>query len=344
MHYTDCKQCGRTYIIAEMSGNHGGQLEKALEIVQAAAEAGADCLKTQTYTADTLTLNCNRDEFVVKGGLWNGEKLYDLYSEGYTPWEWMPIIKKKCDDLGLDFMSSPFDRSAVDYLEQMGCQYYKIASPELVDIPLIEYVAKTGKTMFISTGMAIKSEIEDAIATAGAEKVKDVVLLKCCSQYPTDYNNMNLLAIKSLQEYFSCTIGLSDHSFGYLGAVIAVTLGAKVIEKHICMSRQDDVVDSKFSMEPDEFKEMVSKVHDAEKALGNGKIEPSQGERRGIKNRRSLYIVKDIKAGDVLTGENIRSVRPGLGILPKYYKELLGKRILCDAVFGTPLSWDMVER
>lgn len=334
---------GRTYIIAEMSGNHGGKLDRALAIVQAAYEAGADCLKTQTYTADTLTLNCDREEFTVKGGLWGGRTLYDLYSEGYTPWEWQDIIKKECDRLGMDFMSTPFDFTAVDYLEKIGCQYYKIASPELVDIPLIDYTAQKGKPMFISTGMGSEAEIREALDTVRSRIGENFVLLKCCSQYPSAYENMNVSAMQTLQQKFGCRVGLSDHSDGFLGAAVAVAMGGCVIEKHLCLSRDDGAVDSKFSMTPASFREMVDRVRDVEAIRGTGRIEPSEGELRGVSNRRSLYVAKPIRKGEAFTAENIRSVRPAKGLKPKYYTQILGKTAVRDLDFGTPLSWDAVD-
>lgn len=343
MKFENCRKNGRTYVIAELSGNHGGDYNKALDILHAAYDAGADCFKTQTYTADTLTLNCSNAGFVVHGGLWDGRKLYDLYSEGATPWEWQEKLKAECDKIGMDFMSSPFDKTAVDYLESIGCEYYKIASPELVDIPLIEYVAKTKKTMFISTGMSNKEEIGDAVNAVKGISGENFVLLKCCSQYPSDYESMKLETIGLLKSTFNCQVGLSDHSPGFLGAIIAVAKGATVIEKHICISRNDDVVDAKFSMEPYEFKEMVVKIRDTESILGTPSLEPSIAERKSIINRRSLYVCKAIVKGEMFSENNIRSVRPSLGLPPKYLSDIIGKKAICDIEFGTPLSWNLVE-
>lgn len=344
MRYEDCVKQGKTYVIAEMSGNHGGDLNKALDIVYAACKAGADCLKTQTYTADTMTLNCNREDFIVKGGLWNGRKLYDLYNDGHTPWKWQKVIKDTCDELGMEFMSSPFDKTSVDFLESIGCNYYKIASPELIDIPLIKYVANTGKTMFVSTGMANKEEIEESVKIIRRYNKEKFVLLKCCSQYPSDFENMNLMSIPLIRDTFNCNVGFSDHSLGFMCDIVAVSLGANVIEKHLCISRKDNVVDSKFSMEPDEFKEMVDRIHDVEVIKGIACMKPSEGEKRGLNNRRSLYVSKDIKKGELFTDNNVRSIRPGKGLSPKFYNNVIGKIAACDISFGTPLVWELVER
>lgn len=343
MKFEECMAINRTYVIAEMSGNHGGKLEKAMDIVHAAYEAGADCLKTQTYTADTLTLNCDREEFTVKGGLWNGRTLYDLYSEGYTPWAWQEKIKQECDRLGMDFMSTPFDFTAVDYLEKIGCQYYKIASPELVDIPLITYTARKGKPMFISTGMGNEEEITEAVEAARSCIGENFVLLKCCSQYPSAYENMDVASMDLLRQKFHCRVGLSDHSEGFLGAVVAVSMGGCVIEKHLCMSRDDGAVDCEFSMTPQEFKEMVDRIRDVELIRGKAVLEPSTGELRGLANRRSLYVTRPIRKGETFTSDNVRSVRPAKGLAPKYYYTILGKKAARDLAFGTPLAWEDVE-
>lgn len=343
MRYSDCLKSRRVYIIAEMSGNHGGDFKKALDIVHAAAEAGADCLKTQTYTADTLTIDCDHDEFIVKGGLWNNEKLYDLYKKGTTPWEWQEKIKDECEKLGLDFMSTPFDNSAVDFLEKIGCQLYKIASPELVDIPLIEYVARLKKPVFVSLGESFESEMQDAVDALEKHGAK-YTLLKCCSQYPSDYKNMNLNTINILKAKFNCPIGLSDHSEGSLGPIIATSLGATVIEKHLCLDNNDETaVDAKFSMTPGSFKKMVQDVRDTELILGRAQLLPSEGELRGLKNRRSLYVVKPVRKGEIFTADNIRSIRPAKGLPPKFLPEVLGKKAKNNISFGTPMSWDLIE-
>ena len=331
------------YVIAEMSGNHGGSLDRALEIVHAAAEAGADCLKIQTYTADTITIDCRNDHFMIRGGLWDGRNLHDLYEDAYTPWEWHERIKDGCESLGLDFLSTPFDFTSVDFLEKLGVESYKIASPELIDIPLIEYVASKGKPVFVSTGMATEEEIQEAVDAIRSMGNQDIYLLQCCSQYPADYSNMNLALLADMGARFGCRTGLSDHSFGSLGPVCAVALGAKVVEKHLCLDRGDGSSDSVFSMEPSEFKKMVEDVRNAEKVLGKPVYGPSDGEIRGLRNRRSLFAVKDIKAGEAFTPDNVRSIRPGQGLPPKEYKNVIGKKAAVDISFGTPLSWDVVE-
>ena len=334
----------KTYIIAEMSANHGGELEKAIEIIHAAKEAGADCLKIQTYTADTLTIDCRNDYFMVKGGLWGGSNLYDLYKEAYTPWEWQPKIKEECDKIGIDFLSTPFDKSSVDFLETMNVGAYKIASPELIDIPLIKYVASKGKPMLVSCGMGSKEEIEDAVNAMKSQNLENYILLKCCSEYPSDYSNMNLALIADMKEKFNCSVGLSDHSMGSLGAVLAVALGAKVIEKHFCISRNDKSADSEFSMEANEFESMVKDIRNTELILGKAQYGPSPGEERGLRNRRSLFAVKDIKKGEIFTENNIRSIRPGQGIVPKYYDQIIGEKAQEDIAMGTPLNWSMIDR
>ena len=333
---------GRIYTIAEMSANHAGKLENALEIVKAAAESGADCLKIQTYTADTITINCRSDLFLENGGLWDKEYLYDLYSRAYTPWEWQGSIKEECEKYGLDFLSTPFDNTAVDILESIGCEAYKIASFEIVDIPLIEYTASKGKPMIISTGMASKDEIRDAIEACRKVGNNDITILKCCSEYPTNPDNLHLETITDMKESFGVQVGLSDHSMGFMADVVAVSKGAKVIEKHFCLSRELKNADSDFSMEPAEFKEMVENVNLAARMLGTSSYGPSEGEKEEFKSRRSLFAVKDIKKGEVLTSENVRSIRPNAGLPPKCLPEILGKTALTDIPFGTPLSTDMI--
>lgn len=333
---------GRIYTIAEMSANHAGKLENALEIVKAAAESGADCLKIQTYTADTITINCRSDLFLENGGLWDKEYLYDLYSRAYTPWEWQGSIKEECEKYGLDFLSTPFDNTAVDFLESIGCEAYKIASFEIVDIPLIEYTASKGKPMIISTGMASKDEIRDAIEACRKVGNNDITILKCCSEYPTNPDNLHLETITDMKESFGVQVGLSDHSMGFMADVVAVSKGAKVIEKHFCLSRELKNADSDFSMEPAEFKEMVENVNLAARMLGTSSYGPSEGEKEEFKSRRSLFAVKDIKKGEVLTSENVRSIRPNAGLPPKCLPEILGKTALTDIPFGTPLSTDMI--
>ena len=333
----------KTYVIAEMSANHGGNFNKAIEIVHAAKEAGADCLKIQTYTADTLTIDCRNEYFVVKGGLWSESNLYDLYKDAYTPWDWQPKIKEECDKIGMDFLSTPFDKTAVDFLESMNVGAYKIASPELIDIPLIKYVASKGKPMIVSCGMGDEEEIKDAVKAIESQMLKEYVLLKCCSEYPSDFSNMNLSLIPRMKEQFNCPIGLSDHSEGSIGAIVAVTLGASVVEKHFCITREDKSADSGFSMNFEEFKNMVNEIRATELLLGSPIYGPSEGEKRGLRNRRSIFAVREIKKGETFTEKNIKSIRPGQGLLPKYYDEILGKKARKDILFGTPLGWELIE-
>lgn len=335
---------GKTYIIAEMSGNHGGSLEKALEIVHAAKEAGADCLKTQTYTADTLTINCRTDPFLIKTGLWDKEYLYDLYQKAYTPWDWMPKIKAEAESLGMDFLSTPFDATAVDFLEGIGAECYKIASFELVDIPLIKKAASTGKPMVISCGMGTEEEIQEALDACLSVGNERVALLKCCSAYPTDYETMHLRTIPDMIRRYQVPVGLSDHSEGSLADIAAVALGASVIEKHFCISKQDNTVDSAFSLSKEEFAAMVQDVRNTERALGRAVYGPAPEEASSYALRRSLYAVRDIRAGEPFTPENIRSIRPAGGLHTRYYEGLIsGRRASRDIPFGTPLSWEDVE-
>jgi pseudaminic acid synthase len=326
------------YMIAEMSANHSGKLENALKIVEEAKKAGADCVKIQTYTADTLTIDCNKENFKIKGGLWDGYNFYDLYKKAYTPWEWQRSIKEKCDEIGIDFLSTPFDITAVDFLEELDVKFYKIASYELVDIPLIEYVASKGKPIIMSCGMASVEEIQEAINACLKYNNNQIVLLKCCSEYPANYADMNVSVITDMMKRFDLPIGLSDHSMGSLAAVVAVSLGAKVIEKHVCLSRQTKSADSDFSMEIEEYKSMVDDVNNALLIKGCETYELTQTEKDGLNLRRSLFAVKSIKKGETFTSDNIRSIRPGYGIKPKYYNSLLGKVAKEDYEYGDPIS------
>ncbi len=334
---------GKTYIIAEMSANHGGSLQTALDLVHAAKEAGADCLKIQTYTADTMTIDCDSDCFSVKGGLWNGMKLYDLYKNAFTPWEWQKSIKEECDKLSMDFLSTPFDFTSVDFLENLGVEAFKIASPELIDIPLIKYAAGKQKPMILSCGMGSIEEIQDAVDAVQSRGCGQYILLKCCSQYPANYANMNLSVIPDMAKRFHCPVGLSDHSLGDLAATTGVALGACVIEKHFCISRNNKSADSAFSMEAGEFKSMVQSIRNVEILKGEPTYEVSEGEKRGLCNRRSLFATADIRAGETLTDENIRSIRPGQGLSPKYYDRVIGKTAKHNIGRGTPLDWKMFE-
>ncbi|MDO9528881.1 MAG: pseudaminic acid synthase [Syntrophales bacterium] len=330
------------YAIAEMSANHAGKLDNALEIVRAAKEAGADCLKIQTYTADTLTLDCNNEFFRIKVGLWDGYRLYDLYKEAYTPWEWHKAIKDECDKAGIDFLSTPFDKTAVDFLVELGVKFFKIASFELVDIPLIEYAASKGKPLVISCGMGSIDEIQDAVDACKRQGNDQIVLLKCCSEYPANYSDMNLAVIPDMRERFGVPVGLSDHSMGSLAAVVGVSLGACVIEKHFCLSREIENPDSAFSMEPNEFSAMISDLRTVIAAKGSVCYELSEREKSSTVFRRSLFASKDIEKGEIITEENVRCVRPGYGMKPKFYKCIIGKKAACDMKFGTPISQETI--
>ncbi|MBU8881198.1 pseudaminic acid synthase [Bacillus sp. FJAT-29790] len=334
----------KPFIIAEMSGNHNQSLEKALQIVEAAAEAGVDALKLQTYTADTMTLDINEGEFFIDNpdSLWKGQSLYHLYQEAYTPWEWHEPIFKRCRELGLIPFSSPFDETAVDFLEELEVPCYKIASFENTDIPLIEKAAATGKPLIISTGMATVAELDETVRAARDAGCKDIILLKCTSTYPASPENSNLLTIPHMKEMFQCEVGLSDHTMGTGVGVASVVLGATVIEKHFTTSRAAGGTDAAFSMEPDEMKALVVETERAWKSLGQISFGPTKAEVPSLKDRRSLYVVKDTMAGETLTKENIRAIRPGFGLAPKHYKKVLGKMAKTDIKKGTPLSWDLL--
>lgn len=330
------------YIIAEMSANHAGKIENAFKIIEEAAAAGADCVKIQTYTADTLTINCDKEPYRIKGGLWDGYTFYKLYQEAYTPWEWQKQLKEKCESVGVDFLSTPFDNTAVDFLENIGIEFYKIASFELVDIPLIEYVASKHKPIIMSCGMGSVEEIEDALDACKRNGNEDVILLKCCSQYPAKYEDLNLSVIPDMQKRFGKIVGLSDHSFGSVAPVMAVGFGAKIIEKHVCLNKKIESADSGFSMEMDEFAKMVQDVRNASKSIGVVTYELTENEKSGLGGRRSLVAVKDIKKGEKFTSLNVRSIRPAIGIKPKYYKHLLGKSAKKDYEFGDPIDMNEI--
>lgn len=332
------------YIIAEMSGNHNMDYNRAVKILQAAKEAGADAIKIQTYTADTITLNCDDPCFqITQGTIWDGKTLHKLYEEAYTPWEWQPKLQKVANELGLDFFSSPFDFSSVEFLEKMNVPAYKIASFEITDIPLIRKVARIGKPMIISTGIATLSDVELAVKTCKDEGNNDVILLKCCSAYPTPYEDINLKTMLNLTNTFDCIVGLSDHTMGDAVAVASVAMGAKVVEKHLTLSRSDGGVDSAFSMEPKEFRQMVDNIRIVEKAMGKVTYELTDKQMGERQHARSLFVAQDIKAGETLTEENMRSVRPADGLHTKYYDELLGKRVRKNVKLGTPISWDLID-
>lgn len=334
----------KPFIIAEMSGNHNQSLDRALHLVELAAEAGADAVKLQTYTPDTITLDVHTGEFFISNekDLWKGQSLYNLYKQAYTPWEWHKAIFDKCKELGLLAFSSPFDETAVDFLETLDVPAYKIASFENVDIPLIRKVAKTGKPIIISTGMATAGELDEAVRAVRNEGNNQIVLLKCTSTYPATPENSNLATIPHMKQLFNTEIGLSDHTMGTGVSVAAVALGATVIEKHFTTARSDGGVDSAFSMEPHELKQLVEDTERAWQSIGRIQYGPTKAEEPSLVGRRSLYIGEDMKAGDIFTKENLRDVRPGLGLSTKYYDVLLGKTIKADAKKGTPVNWELV--
>lgn len=339
------QQRNKPFIIAEMSGNHNHSLERALQIVDAAAESGVDALKLQTYTADTMTIDKSDGEFFIKdaNSLWKGESLYSLYQKAYTPWEWHKAIFDRCKEKGIVCFSTPFDFTAVDFLEELNCPLYKIASFENIDIPLIKRVAQTGKPMIVSTGMASLSELDDLVRTAKENGCQDLTLLKCTSSYPATPEGTNLLTIPHMKELFKCNVGLSDHTLGIGAAVASVALGATVIEKHFTLSRADGGVDAAFSMDPAEMAQLVRECNAACEALGEVSYEIQEQEKKSVVFRRSLYIVEDMKAGDVITEENMRSIRPGLGLSPKYYEDLLGRKVRRNIAKGTALNWNFVD-
>lgn len=333
------------FIIAEMSGNHNQSLERALKIVEAAAKAGVHALKIQTYTPDTMTLDLDEREFHISdpSSLWTGTSLYKLYGEAYTPWEWHKPIFDRARELGIIAFSTPFDDTAVDFLESLNVPCYKIASFENTDLPLIGRVAATGKPLIISTGMATMAELSETVCAARDAGCKDLVLLKCTSTYPATASNTNILTIPHLRELFGCEVGLSDHTMGVGVSVASVALGATVIEKHFTLSRADGGVDSSFSLEPGEMAQLVVETGRAWQALGQVSYGPTAGEKGSIQFRRSLYVVQDIRAGDALTRENVRAIRPGLGLPTKYIEQVLGKAVKRDVKRGTALSWDLLD-
>lgn len=334
------------FIIAEMSGNHNQSLDKALAIVEEAAKCGVDALKIQTYTADTMTLDLKENEFFIKdkNSLWQGNSLYELYQKAYTPWEWHKPIFDKCKELGIIGFSTPFDNNAVDFLEELNVPFYKIASFENTDLPLLKKVAQTKKPVIVSTGMASITEIYEAVETLRNNGCEDITLLKCTSEYPADPRDINLSTIPHLQQLFpDCKIGLSDHTMGIGVSIGAIALGAQVIEKHFTISRALDGIDSAFSMEPSEMKMLVKESKLTSQAIGNVHYGITPKEKNSLIFRRSLYIVEDVKAGEILTSKNIRSIRPGLGLPCKFYDILLGKKVNKDCKKGTAVSWNIIE-
>jgi pseudaminic acid synthase len=333
------------YVVAELSANHNQNFDQAVRIVRAAKDAGADAIKLQTYTPDTMTLASDRNEFVIRGGtIWDGRNLHDLYGEAYTPWEWQPKLKQAAEELGMDCFSSAFDSTAVDFLENMDVPAHKIASFELVDIPLIQKIAHTRKPLIMSTGMATVEEIEEALRSARDAGASQIALLKCTSAYPAPVQDMNLRTIPEMARRFGVPVGLSDHTMGIAAPVAAVALGACIIEKHMTLSRSTPGPDSAFSLEPQEFKAMVDAIRTAEKALGTVHFGLSAKEETSRIFRRSLFVVEDVQQGDAFTPANVRSIRPAHGLHPRYLPEVLGKRASRKIKRGTPLSWEFVVR
>ncbi|WP_252234908.1 pseudaminic acid synthase [Clostridium sp. CH2] len=334
----------KTFIIAEMSANHLQDYDRAVEIIRKAAWAGADAIKLQTYTPDTITIDCDNEYFQIKQGtIWDGTTLHKLYQTAYTPWAWQPKLKKVAEEEGLVFFSSPFDFSSVDFLEEMNVPVYKIASFEINDIPFIEYIASKRKPIIISTGIARMKDIEEALDACKRMGNENVALLKCTSAYPSPVEDINLNTISNIKETFDVTVGLSDHTMGNVVSVAGVAKGAKIIEKHLTLKRSDGGADSKFSMEPEEFKEMVDNIRIVEKALGKVTYELTEKQKRSREHSRSLFVVKDIKAGEVFTADNVKSIRPGFGLETKFIKDILGKRAIHDIKRGTPMTWNLID-
>jgi len=329
------------YIIAEMSANHNQDFDRAVKIIEAAKEAGADAVKLQTYRPDTITIDCDNEYFRIKGTIWEGKTLYELYGEAYTPWEWQPKLKQVADKLGLHLFSSPFDHTAVDFLEGMKVPAYKVASFEIVDLPLLRKIAATGKPIIMSTGMASLAEIDEAVQTV--RNGTQIALLKCTSAYPALPEEANLNTIPHLAQTFGVVAGISDHTLGNAVAVASVALGACIVEKHFTLSRKDPGPDSSFSMEPEQFKAMVKDIRTVEKALGKVSYGITEKQKSSRVFRRSLFAVKDIRKGEKFAEENVRSIRPGYGLSPKYFDDVVGKKATKDIVIGTPLSWDLIE-
>lgn len=337
-------RCKPIYIIAEMSANHNQDFDQAVKLIEAARGAGADAVKLQTYTPDTMTIDCDNEYFRIgKGTIWEGKNLYELYKEAYTPWDWQPKLKEIANDLGMDLFSSPFNKTAVDFLEKMNVPAYKIASFEIVDIPLIQYVARTGKPIIMSTGMATLAEIDEAVTAAREAGCKELALLKCASAYPADPSDMNLRTIAHMAEAFGVPVGLSDHTVGIAVAVAAVALGACIVEKHFTLSRSVSGPDSAFSLEPQEFKDMVKAIRIAEKAMGKVNYGVTDREVASRTFRRSLFVIKDMEEGEVFTEENIRSIRPGYGLHTRHLEKIKGRCTAKKIQRGMPMNWDLVR-
>lgn len=334
-----------TFIIAEMSANHMMKYDRAVSIIQAAASAGADAIKLQTYTPDTITMDCDNKYFqITQGTIWDGTTLHKLYQTAYTPWEWQPELKKIAEDFGLICFSSPFDLTSIDFLEKMDVPAYKVASFEITDIPFIRKIARLHKPIIMSTGIAYTEDIELALETCREEGNEDVILLKCTSAYPSPYSDINLRVIPDMAEKYNIITGLSDHTMGDAVAVGSIPLGAKVIEKHLTLCRADGGPDGAFSMEPLEFKRMVENIRKVESALGKVTYDLTDKQIKSREHSRSLFVIKDMKAGDVITEDNVRSIRPGFGMHTKYYEEILGKRVTCDIERGTPMQWELIRK
>lgn len=333
-----------TYIIAEMSANHNQSYDEAIKIVETAKACGADAIKLQTYTPDTLTIDCDNKFFRIKNTIWEGKKLYDLYKKSYTPWKWHPKLKNVAEKIGLDFFSTPFDASAVHFLEKLNIPVYKIASFEIVDFPLIQTVAKTGKPIIISTGMAKTEEIEEAISILKNFDCTELALLKCTSSYPAKPEDANLRTIPHMLKTFNLPIGLSDHTPDIAVPIAAVSLGACIIEKHFTLSRKNSAADSAFSLEPEQFKSMVDNIRITEKALGTVSYTNPEQQKAIFNFRKSLFVVEDIAAGQKFSNKNVRSIRPGDGIHTKYFNEIIGKKAIKNIARGTPVTWDLVKQ
>lgn len=344
--YIDNKEIGgdRTFVIAELSANHNQDFDRAVEIIKAAKWAGADAIKLQTYTPDTITLDCDNEYFQIKQGtIWDGTTLHKLYQGAYTPWDWQPKLKKIAEEEGLICFSSPFDYTSVDFLEKMDVPAYKIASFEINDIPFIEYIASKGKPVIMSTGIATLKDIEEAVNACRRVGNNNIALLKCTSAYPSPLEDINLRVIPNMKETFDVVVGLSDHTMSNTISLGAVALGAKIVEKHLTLRREDGGPDSKFSMEPEEFKSMVDGIREMEKALGKVTYQLTEKQRNSREHSRSLFVVKDIKSGEKFTEENVRSIRPGFGMETKYIDDIIGREAKVDIEKGTPMSWDLIR-
>ena len=332
------------YIIAELSANHNGKIENALKAIEVAAQCGADAIKIQSYTADTMTIDCDKEDFQITGGLWDGYKLYDLYQWAQTPFEWHQQIFAKAKELGITLFSTPFDETAVELLEQLEAPAYKLASFEITDLPLIKRIAQTGKPLIMSTGMADLNEITEAITTARENGCNELVVLHCISAYPAPFEQANLATITDIAQKFNVISGLSDHSLGTVVSVTSVALGASLIEKHFTLDRNDKGPDAEFSLEPNELRTLVNETKAAHQAIGVAGYERKAAEQPNLKFRRSLYFVKGIKQGETITEQHIRRIRPGYGLAPKYYQHILGKKVSQNVCRGTAVSWGLIEK